>query len=96
MIVGVVAIVRMGMPVIVRMRVGGAVGVCMGMVVPMRVLAIMLVFMAGMITPVIMVVRVKMLMKVMWILDPLLALTATADAAHQTTSISLSRISLPP
>ena len=40
---------------------------------------------------------VGMLMRVVVrnILDPLLALAATAGAAHQTTSISLSRISSP-
>ena len=41
---------------------------------------------------------VRMIVRVvkMNILDPLLTLAATADAAHHTTSISLSRISSPP
>jgi hypothetical protein len=68
----------------VRMRVGGAVRMGVAVFVPMRVVVSMLVT-----SMIVRLVRMK-------VLDPLLALAAAAGAAHQTTSISLRRISSPP
>ena len=68
------------------MPVGGAVRMSVAVFGPMRVIVSMPVGMASMIMG---LVRMK-------ILDPLLALAAATCAAHQTTSISLRRISSPP
>src|SRR5664280_341695 len=80
-------LVGVGMPmrVAVRMRVSVAIRMCVAVLV--RVVVFMLVAMGA----------VGMLMRVVVrnILDPLLALVATAGAAHHTTSISLSSISSP-
>ena len=87
-------LVRMGMIVpmimLMRMRVGGAVR----MRVDVLMLLWMVVHMVMRIAVAVIAVGIRMVM--MKILDPLLALAAAAGAAHQTTSISLRRISSPP
>ena len=79
---------RMRVRMAMRMRVGGAVRMRVAVLVPMRVIVSMLVAMA--------VIGMIVRLVKMNILDPLLALAAAAGAAHQTTSISLRRISSPP
>ena len=81
MIVAVFVVVRMRMGPSIRMRV----------LVPMFVWVRMIVRMCVAMIAVGVVVRV-----IVNIFDPLVALAATADAAHHTTSISLSRIASPP
>ena len=114
----------MDMLVMVRMRMGGAVRMGVAVLVPMRVLVAMIAIGMHVrsVRPVLVIVTMSgsMLMRkvmiaigvicvelvygvrmvvrftMVQILDPLFALAAAAGAAHHTTSISLSRISSPP